>query len=347
MGQQNSADGCCTSRGDDEARPSESNLKHTVSPGKEPKGTGPPTPRLVSEDRALGLESDGGTGGTGSGAARPESSLCDGEGFIDLGCVQERRADSAAGRQMVFGEKSLKPKLLRLRSCEAEVEALMQNRTLISKRVPEDGGKSIAVPAVLEAGESRIDEAELVRRLCLHEESLAGVPENFVSQACAQVLSKFFDTGLVGEQPVERSVELSDMKVHYVEILTTIDRLVQQRISQLHNELAKIDAEVGEIEDLIALCFDKMDEDGEGSIGSGSFVAFVCDYGASTESTQQGIIVVSPEDAESLFMTMSHGQGELTFEQFKDEITAGCLQVMQSNMVIRRLVQKRYRDCGI
>lgn len=346
MGQQSSANGaCCTSRGDDEARPSESSLKHATSPGKEPKGNSPAvgTPRLVAEDCAREVNSDGGTGGTGSGAAR-ESSLCDGEGFIDLGCVPDRGADVAAGRRMVFGEKSLKPRLQRQRTCEAEVEALLQTRTQISKRVPEDGGKGIAVPAVLQTDENHIDQAELVRRLCLHEESLAGVPESFVSQACEKVLSKFFDGKPVAG---ERAVELSDMKIHYVDILTTIDTLVQQRISQLHNELAKIDAEVGQIEDLIALCFDKMDEDGEGHIGSGSFVAFVCDHGDSTEGTQQGIIVVSPEDAESLFMTMSHGQGELTFEQFKDEITSGCLEVMQSNMVIRSLIQKRYRDCGI
>jgi len=357
MGQQNSgADNgkggaiiCCTSRGDDEARATCDSLRHTKNQDNELKENGCPSmvpPRLVAEDFG-----DGGTGGTGT--ARQESGFCDATeiGFIDLGaftCVENRDADTAAGRRVLFGDKSLKPKLLRLRTCEAEVEALLQIRTQISKRLPDEEGKPVAIPAVLEAGEGRITEAELVRRLRLHEESLAGVPEKFVTQACTRTLSRFLDCApSVLERPsVERSVEVSEMKKHYAEILTTVDTLVQERVSELHAELAKLDAEVGEIEDIIAFCFDKMDEEGEGSISSGRFVAFVCDsHGASHGKVQS--ILVSPQDAESLFLTMSQGQGELTFQQFKDEITAGCLQVMQSNITLRRISQKRYRDCAL
>lgn len=310
-------------------------------------------PRMVAEEDW----NDGSTGGTGSrGGESPTHWVnpCDAtDGFIDLGafaCVEERGADTAAGRRALFGDKSLKPKLLRLRTCEAEVEALMQIRTRISKRVPDDQGKSIAVPAVLDAGESRVTESELVRRLRLHEESLAGVPEKFVTEACTRVLNKFLDCAPAPlDSPAERSVELSDMKKHYVDILTTVDTQVQERITELHDELTKLDEQVGEIEDLIALIFDKMDEEGEGSIRSGCFVAFVCEplSAANPQSPEDGIVssvVVSPQDAESLFMTMSQNQDKLTFEQFKDEITAGCLQVMQSNLILRRHQQKKYRD---
>lgn len=357
MGQQSSANKeaviCCTTRGDDEARPGES-VVYASCQAREDRSAPASPPRLVGsgDTRDEGREesfNDGGTGGTGTKHARHESAW--GNPCViapcAMTCIEERSADTAAGRRALFGDKSLKPRLMRLKTKEGEVEALMTVRAQISKRLPDTAGKTIAVPAVLEAGLSRIPEAELVRRLRLHEESLANCPERFVTQACVRVLGTTSVERGAGSAPLlaERSVELTEMKKHYTEILNTVDVLVQERISQLHAELTKLDAEVGEIEDLISLCFDKMDEEATGSISSGRFVAFVC-----TQETQEmvhpepDIVVVSPEDAESLFIQMSGGQGEITFEQFKDEITVGCLQVLQANINLRRHMQKRYRD---
>jgi hypothetical protein len=286
---------------------------------------------------------DGGTGGTGAQHSRPET---DCGSLIDLSkfaCIEERGAETAAGRRALFGDKSLRPKLFQLRTWEAEVEALMQIRTQILKRLPVEAGTPVAVPAVLEAGMSRTPEAELVRRLRLHEEALAGVPEKFVTQACRRALgSSSLDNKHDGL--VERSVDLKEMKKHYAEILKNVDSLVQERISQLHTELEKLDAEVGEIEDDCYKLFCKMDEEATGSISSGQFVAFVCTQERPEVIGAGEVVVVSPEDAETLFTQMSHGQSELTFEQFKDEITGGCLEVLQANMVTRKEVQKKYRD---
>jgi len=360
MGQQESSDNassqtviCCTTRGDDEARPGESIIYASCEATRKDSGYVSPSRSLVKKGEGF---DDGGTGGTGTAQrARNESGFCDAGngGFSDLGAFAclPTAADSTVGREALFGHKAVKTKLVRLRNYEAEVESLMQIRTQISKRLPDDAeGKPLSVPAPIDAGGvSRIPEAELVRRLRLHEESLAGVPEKFVTQACGRVLSLNAGLKVVGgaadSSLVDRLVDLKDMKNHYAEILTAVDNLVQERISHLHTELTKLDAEVGEIEDLIALCFDKMDEEATGSITSVAFVDFVCEQ-ETHEVEQEGSVarMVSCEDAESLFIQMSHGQGEITFDQFKDEITAGCLQVMSDNLMLRRHIQKRYRD---
>jgi len=359
MGAQNSSTQgaavvCCTTRGDDEARPGDAIVyKNCQAKEERVSVAAVKAPRSAKEKGGARDEfSDGGTGGTGTQRAKDDSvwgSTCDATdmGFIDLSalaCVEDRGAETAAGRRALFGDRSLKPKLLRLRTLEAEAEALVVSRAQISKRLPDEAGKPIAVPAVLEAGMSCIPEAELVRRLRLHEESLAGVPEKFVTQACSRVL--FPDTdGVHVVGMVERSVELKAMKKSYTEILSTVDALVQEHIAQLHEDLAMLDEEVGEIEDLIALCFDKMDEEATGTISSGRFVAFVCTQESQDlELVEPGKVYVSVEDAESLFIQMSHGKSEITFEQFKDEITAGGLRVLINNIDLRRHMAKRYRD---
>lgn len=348
MGQQESSNRgndvglCCTTRGDDEARAIDSPQRQT--PDKEGNRGCVPSmdpPRAVSEEPDL---NDGGTGGTG--ARRAESHFCDAtEMGIGFSCVEERGADFAAGRRELFSDKSLKPKLNQLRACEAEVEALLQYRSQISKRLPEEEGKAVAVPAALEAGMSVMPEAELVRRLRLHEESLAGVPETFVVKACEDVVARCLGGGSDAKSG-QQSVDIKKMKEHYRQILTKVDELIQERISELHGELDKLDSEVSEIEELISLVFDKMDEEESGSISSGRFVAFVCEQLPSSEdSPQHQTVFISPQDAESLFMTMSNGKNDLTYEEFKEEVTAGCLNVMHSNIVLRQHLQKRYRNC--
>lgn len=338
---------CCTVREDDEAR--------RVGQSTRSDRSTPRRPVAGEEDSPCGLD-DGGEGCTGgTKRIRHENALCDATEFggrLDLisafACVENRGAGTEAGRQALFGGKSLQPKLLRLKICETEVEALMQIRTQISKRLPDEVGQPVAVPAVLEAGMNRIPEPELVNRLRLHEESLAGVPEYFVTQACRRTFGAPIGVAMT-------FVELKDIKKHYAEILNNVDALVQERIAKLHTELTNLDAEVEEIEELIDMCWFKIDEEDNKTISSGQFVAFVCEQGSleiqrqkeagGVEIEQQKkTIVVSPEDAESLFIKMSHGEGEITFDQFKDEITAGCLQIMQANIDIRRTLSKQYRD---
>lgn len=337
MGQQESSAGgavvCCTTRDNDESR--DAGAPSRRKPFQYGKSR-------ADEADAFDSFADGGTGGTGSARKADETAwgdaICDTSGFIDLACVQDRSADSAASRQALFGDKSLKPKLLRLRTYEAEAEALVQIRAQISKRLPDEEGQPVAVPALLEAGFGHFPEAELVRRLRLHEEAMAGVPEAFVTQACARVLGHSTPDGMP-----ERPVEIALVKKKYAAILNAVDLLVQERIRLLHIELAELGNEVGEIEDLIALCFEKMDEEATGSISEGRFVAFVCDP-SQQEFSEKGKIVITPQDAENLFIQMSRGQGELSFAEFKEEMTAGCLQVLQTNLDTRRLLRKRYRD---
>lgn len=336
---------CCTVRDtDDEA------LCHGRSRSSRSSRSTPGRPVAGSEDSPCGLD-DGGEGCTGgTKRVRHENGLCDATEFsgrLDLisafACVENRGAGTEAGRQALFGDKSLQPKLLRLKIYETEVEALTTIRAQLSKRLPDDreAGQPVAVPAVLEAGMDRIPETELVNRLRLHEESLVGVPEYFVTQACHRTFGVPMGVAMT-------FVALTDMKKHYAEILNNVDELVRERISKLNTELAKLDAEVEEIEELIDMCWFKIDEEDNKTISSQQFVAFVCEQGSLEIEKQKeaGVktIVVSPEDAESLFIKMSHGEGEITFEQFKDEITAGCLEIMQANIDIRRTLSKQYRD---
>jgi len=341
---------CCTVRDtDDEA------LCHGRNRSSRSNRSTPRRPVAGEEDSPCGLDdgSEGCTGGTKR--IRHENGLCDATEFsgrLDLisafACVENRGAGTEAGRQALFGDKSLQPKLLRLKIYETEVEALMQIRTQLSKRLPAEAGQPVAVPVALEAGMNRIPETELVNRLRLHEESLVGVPEYFVTQACHRTFGVPIGVAMT-------SVELKDMKKHYAEILNNVDVLVQERISKLHTELTNLDAEVEEIEELIDMCWFKIDEEDNKTISSGQFVAFVCEQdsleigkqkeaGVSPDGKALKTIVVSPEDAECLFIKMSHGEGEITFEQFKEEITAGCLQIMQANIDIRRTLSKQYRD---
>jgi hypothetical protein len=285
--------------------------------------------------------SDGGTGGTSSKRRdnNPWANLCDSSTRLSISCVENRDADSAASRRVLTGDKCLKPKLHRVRRCEAEMEALMKASSRIGKRLPKEEGKSVPLPVALEAGVSRFSDIELVRRLRLHEESLAGVPERLVSQACARVMSNCSGDGCPGGH-VERPVELADVKANYVYLLSSVDSLVQENIAKLQEEVNQLNNEVQEIDDFMSICFDKMDQDATGSINSEMFVDFLCEQ----DLTLEGAIHISPQDAESFFMQMSHGQVEIGYDQFKDEITSGCLHAMQTNMNLRQHMQKRCRD---
>jgi len=169
-----------------------------------------------------------------------------------------------------------------------------------------------------------------VHRLLRHEEALQGFSARSASEACRSV----FGSG-------SQLIELRDVKANYAEILRAVGALTQEQLLALRPEQEKLRQEVEAIEDLIVLCFEKMDEEGTGSIPREQFVDFVCAEG----DENQCVLMTSPEDAENLFNQMSKGKQVITYEQFKDEITYGCLQVLRGNIDLRRSLHKKYRDC--
>jgi hypothetical protein len=250
--------------------------------------------------------------------------------------MNNRAADSKAlsevSRQALFGDKCLRPKVLRLRAIHEELEALNQTRSQVATRLSKNTkGAAINVPAALEAGvgSGSLCLSEWVLRLLSHEDALKGVSARSVKEACNGVLGS-----------TNQLVELRDVKAHYPEILAAVDKLTQERMTTVRSELDKLDSEVGEIEELIVLCYEKMDEDDNGWIARERFVEFVCGEG----DEDSGSTAVSSKDAECLFNQMSKGEETLTFERFKDEITNGCLQTLRGNIDLRRSMLKRYRD---
>mmetsp|Transcript_53986 Transcript_53986/g.94750 ORF Transcript_53986/g.94750 Transcript_53986/m.94750 type:complete len:378 (+) Transcript_53986:44-1177(+) len=358
---------CCTTRGDDEARPlyrhriedEISNPLPNSPPGRatatsrrmcpEPQGL----TACVKSRPAYGLtdcDFDGGTGGTGGPTSKPRHCECIAAGansrFIDLGsiaCIQERGTDTAAGRQALFSDKSLKPKLQRIKGIEEEAEALKEARRRIRDKLQTPEGKDSVVPDRLEEHVSETDAqplSEWVRRLLLHEKCLVSVTARVVKEACVSVLGSS-PSGALGAN--NRLVQLQDVKAKYQSILSAVDNLLQERISSLDVELQRLENEVGESEDLIALCFDKMDEEANGFITRECFIAFLCDE-AAEDADGSNSVIVSPKDAGCLFDIMAQGATELTYERFKEEITHGCLQILRDHIEVRRNMSKRFRD---
>lgn len=298
------------------------------------------TPRTGRHCGSLDRSEEGGTATLRYEKVLVPSSVQRHDGFCVSGCggprPQAQRACLSDGgrpvsRESLLGDKSLRAKQLEIGSLEKKVEALMQTRTQIAACAENAESGEIAVPPSFESGAGALCMKEWVDQIMRYEPAMEGVHARTVKQACGSVMGT-----------TNRLIELQEVREHYTEILGAVDHLAQQRIATVDTELMKLDNEVGEIEDLICSCYEKMvDEDGN-VITRQRFVMFVC--GISEGKENVGVLQVSPEDAESLFLQMSKGKEELSLGQLKDEIPHGCLQVLRENMELARSEKKQYRD---
>jgi len=283
----------------------------------------------------------GDTGGSQSSTAPTRDCMGSPHGlFLQPNFSSDRPSptNGGTGRQALFGDKALRPKMLRLQALEGEMEALERTRQQISNRLSSSEGASprthsISIPNVLEAGatdEPALSLSEWVHRLLQYEEALHGVTARAVKEACSSVMGS-----------TSRLISFQEVKASYVEILGTVQKQAIERIADSRAEHERLDNEVSEIEDFISLCFEKMDEEGRGSVTKKQFVAFICGEGDKSNSEA---IHVDQKDAGALFDQMLRGSREMSFQLFKDEITHGCLQVMRGNLALRSAMLKRYRD---
>lgn len=157
---------------------------------------------------------------------------------------------------------------------------------------------------------------------------LHGLPPSLVSEACKSA----FPGG------TQQLLNAEALAASHAELTASARRLAEARLLQVRAERGRLEGEADELEDLIALCFEKIDDDGEGKISRERFVDFVCGEGDAVQ------LSVHPDDLDSFFSQMSKGEEEISYEQFKEEITDGCLQVLHSSIDWRRSLRKRYRD---
>lgn len=243
-------------------------------------------------------------------------------------CLSDNGAPPS--RETLLGDKSLRAKQLEISSLEKKVEALMQTRTQIAERAETAESGEVAVPPSFDSGAGALCMKEWVDQIVRYEAAMEGVHARTVKEACGSVMGT-----------TNRLIELREVKEHYTEILGAVDNLAQQRITAVNTELMKLDNEVVEIEDLICSCYEKMVDEEGNVITRQRFVMFVCGISEGKENVG---IVVSPKDAESLFLQMSKGKEELSLDQFKDEIPHGCIQVLRGNIDAERTQKKQYRD---
>lgn len=222
----------------------------------------------------------------GDDAVRPRFDPCN-----SLACVADRAPQRLTPKEVLFGERTLRQKLLRAQALESEEEALTQMLLQYKERT------TVAALA-----------AETVELVASRDGS------GNVDQPTALL-----------QHPRRSNDELAI-------------RLGEQQLVSVRADLAALQQQVVQGEALIVLCFDQLSEE-DGAVAREQFVSFVC--GEASEAA----MVASPEDAELLFDQMSGGQPVITFEQLRDEITLGCLIIMQSNIRVRRELLKKYRDC--
>ena len=158
--------------------------------------------------------------------------------------------------------------------------------------------------ADLEDADSRAV-TEWVRRFIEHEESVKGVPPRMVSEACKTIMGDG-----------NKVLDLQEVKGCYFGVLQEVRRLLDERICTVQDDLARLEQELLMLDEIIAICFEKMDVAGDGEVTSERFVACVCGEGEGDPS----VIAVSPEDVEVLFKQMSKGKQVITQEKFKEEV---------------------------
>lgn len=257
--------------------------------------------------------------------------------FCSMECVPDRTAGKAFDKQALCGEKPLRPKVLRSHTLTQEVEGLQKAKAQLTERIePQEGSSSpSSAPSVPKDFQADLEDAdsgavtEWVRRFLEHEESVKGVPPRMVSEACKTIMGD-------GNQVLD----LKEVKGCYFGVLQEVRRLLDERICTVQDDLARLEQELLILDEVIAICFEKMDVAGDGEVTSERFVACVCGEGEGDPS----VIAVSPEDVEVLFKQMSKGKQVITQEKFKEEVTHGCLQILRANFDLRQSMKKRYRD---
>lgn len=254
--------------------------------------------------------------------------------FSNLMGAGDRPADQGGN---LFGDRALRPKILHLANLKEEVKALEQTAQQLSRRLApleSEPGAVVVAPKAFEAAclnSSALRLSEWVQQLLSHEEALRGVPARSVKEACSEVFGS-----------TSRLIGLTEVKSNYAAILQVAGRLTDDRITAVASELGKLEQEVGEIEDIVALCFEKLDVAGNGVVTRKQFMSFVCGEG---DENLPASCAVSASDANSLFSRMlPKGREELDFDSFRGELTHGCLQILRGNIALRRSMLKRYRD---
>jgi len=292
---------------------------------------------------------DGGTGASGSpkdGCSSTHRDMrgCDvisprGMGAFDslgnwIGAGDHAMNPNFACGPALFGDKSLQPKLLRVHALEEEIQALEHTCEQIARRLRAAEGDPhghVSILEQLEAGETDgcgMCISEWVHRLISHERALQ-LSARSVKEACNDVFGN-----------TSRYIQAEEVKQHYVEILAAAKRLTEERIAVARAEHCQLDHDIGEIEDFIALCFEKMADDSRETVSKQRFVEFL----SGADLAGDVPLAVDPKDAELFFDHMSKGAGHIGFEQFKDEVTHGCLQHLRGTIALRRSMLKRYRD---
>mmetsp|Transcript_5534 Transcript_5534/g.16067 ORF Transcript_5534/g.16067 Transcript_5534/m.16067 type:complete len:344 (-) Transcript_5534:114-1145(-) len=275
----------------------------------------------VAEDPFL--VSDGNHEGQGFGARRSN-------GFCTMACMSERNSllgvTPLVARQALFGERSLKFRMANIKSRAEEVGALVA----VIGQLDGAGGSSAMAPQMSTGSRCPIPATEWANRLLQHEPALRNAPASFVIEACR--------TTFAGD--ARRPVDEEEFGKKYGELLDHVKRLLNTRLEDSRFELSRLEAARDDVEEQITFCFEKIDEDGDNQISRAGFVEFVCGQGDEKTST----VIAYPEDVADFFNHMSKGEEVLTYEQFKEEVTDGCLMLLHKAIDLRRSQRKRFRD---
>jgi len=277
------------------------------------------------------LPSDSATGNEGpKHVGRDCSTHSMSSGFEPFNTLNHRSTHESVCKENLLGDKALREKVKTLEAQRGKAKAIEKTEAQIAQRLQVNHGDSVLCAVTSEDGCPRCLE-KWVQVLLSREEALKDVDvlPRTVTEACKEVLGS-----------TSRPIEVYEVKMNYAKILAALDRLEKHRRDTVFEEVSKLETEVGEIEDLISLCFDKMDEDGRGVVTCEQFAALMCGEGSENTS----MVVVSLEEATALFNQMSKGEKEIDRNRFKDEITHVGLQVLTGNIAWRRNSHKRYRD---
>lgn len=268
---------------------------------------------------------------------------------IDDGlCVGLEDAGVDRSRRTLFSEKSLRPKMLMLRGLREEQEALSKLLLSLDEKLSLLKEKPLTDDGI---DQSRDIMPHLLIQQTLGEEQSTSewARRILISEAHMKVLSiQNVEEAILAALRVQKSnVPFRDVKEHYRDILRTVQAIAQERQAVTMKESAQLRMDVLQQEDLIAACFSKMDQEGTGSVTRERFVSFVCGDDDDIPGGGASMTEICPVDAEELFLNMSRGREVITYEQFRDGITTGCLDVLKGNIDLRRVLLKRHRDCWL
>mmetsp|Transcript_91410 Transcript_91410/g.293617 ORF Transcript_91410/g.293617 Transcript_91410/m.293617 type:complete len:364 (-) Transcript_91410:115-1206(-) len=253
--------------------------------------------------------------------------------FCKLECGTDRTAlasDGFAGREVLSGDRPLKRKLVNIKALREEELHLSDALALLALRMTERRGGATSptqgasrspreVASASPCRGSPASSAEWARRLLLSDNALRGVPASLAAEACR---TTFQDRG-----SGQRAIDEEEFRASYVTLLEEANRTAEFRLLEVREEL-------------MAACFEEMDCECTGQISLQRFVDFLC----STGEENQLMLEVSPETAERFFVQVAKGAKVLSYDQFKEEITEGCLRVLHRNITLRHSLRKKFRD---